>query len=122
VKVPSAWPVHSTAPPPAALRERMTIVSHTMKHDSLPMPNWPRKSPRGRSKMSRFELRPTVASRSATSASVSPMPSSRRTNSSDAALTGVIRMRPPPPSSARRAAIASTAFWRSSRRNTRGLE
>ncbi|WP_311416089.1 hypothetical protein [Microbacterium sp. ISL-103] len=40
--VPSALPVHSTAEPPRALRERITMVSATMKQLSRPMPNWPR--------------------------------------------------------------------------------
>ena len=41
-KVPSALPVHSTAEPPRALRERITMESATMKQLSRPMPNWPR--------------------------------------------------------------------------------
>lgn len=41
-KVPSELPVHSTDAPPLALRERMTMVSATMKQLSRPIPNWPR--------------------------------------------------------------------------------
>ena len=123
VNVPSARPAHSTAARAAcADRDRTPDARRlTMKQLSRPIPNWPRRSVRGRSRMSRLELRPTVASSSPTSAAVSPTPSSSTANTAPASSAGSTRMVPTWPGSwSRRAAIASHPFCRSSRMKTCG--
>ncbi len=114
---PSSLAVHSTggASGVRALRLTTRIRSATTKQASRPMPNWPRKSERASCRPSaRLELRPMVASRSCTSASVSPMPlsSTRRPPSAGCSRTRAGASG----CSARRAVIASTAFCSSSRR------
>lgn len=120
---PSSRAVHSTggAPGVRALRLTTRIRSATTKQASSPMPNCPRKSERAScSPSARLELRPIVASRLCTSASVSPTPvsSTRRMppcadNRTRAGASG---------SATRLAVMASTAFCNSSRRYTLGLE
>ena len=103
------------APSAPALAERDTTVMSglTMKQESSPMPNCPRKSARASPSSSRFDEAPMVDSREAASSSVRPIPVSEQA-------------RPPSPtvrtmraeqsgSSWRRAAMASTPFCSSSR-------
>ncbi len=83
------------------------------------MPNRPRYSLRTPSSTSTFELRPTVARNSSTSAAVSPTPLSWIANTSrPSSTTGSMSTRAAgaAESNWRRAVVASTAFCSSSRR------
>ena len=91
-----------------------------MKHESMPIPNWPRKSLRAIPNSSRFDEAPIVESSPAASSSVSPIPLSRHLRVRPSIV--MVTRRGQSGSSALRASIASRPFWRSSRMYTRGPE
>ena len=67
-------PVHGWGVGSLAERERTSISGLTIKQDSSPIPNWPKKSERARPSSSRLEEAPMVDRSVPASCSVKPMP------------------------------------------------